>query len=194
VQRSLDPAYHKTAESQWNVNKRWILCELRWMHAWIYHDLTRFEKTTADVLGCRTKRRAPHLWGTTKHTMAKKATPKRKTVKTTTRAKAKRAPAVKTSLSRPSGKAEAVTKQPSNKKASTKKEKKTRHAALEKQVVEAVEGFHKDILLVSTYSRQFFATLSKSGVALPGKSRKGLAAAARELRKLARGLKQLADK
>ncbi len=119
--------------------------------------------------------------------MAKKATPKRKTTKAnTTRAKAKRVPAAK--------KAEAATKQPSNKKGSGKKDKKARHAALEKQVVEAVEGFHKDILLVSTYSRQFFTTLSKSGVALPSKSRKGLAAAARELRKLARGLKQLADK
>lgn len=84
-------------------------------------------------------------------------------------------------------------KKPTSKRAAAKKEKKAKHAALEKQVISAVEQFHKKTTMLGAYARQFFNSLRKSGVDLPTKSRKALGAAARDLRKAARSLKKLAS-
>lgn len=117
--------------------------------------------------------------------MAKKVRPKRTAQRdATTGPTAKNTPAAKKAASK---------KKPASKKATGKKEKKAKHAALEKQVISAVEQFHKETTMLGAYARQFFNSLRKSGVDLPTKSRKALGAAARDLRKAARSLKKLAS-
>ena len=117
--------------------------------------------------------------------MAKKARPKR-----AARKKAPTSPAVN---SAPAVKKAVRKNKPSSKKGAAKKEKKAKHAALEKQVIAAVEQFHKETTMLGAYARQFFDSLRKSGIDLPAKSRKALGASARDLRKAARSLKKLAD-
>ncbi len=93
----------------------------------------------------------------------------------------------------PSAKKATRKKKPASKKASAKKEKKAKHAVLEKQVITAVEQFHKETTMLGAYARQFFNSLRKSGIDLPAKSRKALGASARDLRKASRSLKKLAS-
>src|SRR6187549_2043951 len=100
-------------------------------------------------------------------TMAKKAR-----TRSTKGSTATAAPAAKQAAT--SRKVDARKKKAKGKKTSGKKEKKARHAAIEKQVIAAVEQFHKDTSLLGAYSRQFFDSLRKSGVDLPAKSRKAL--------------------
>lgn len=118
--------------------------------------------------------------------MAKKA--RRKPVKKSSTSAAanvkKVAPAAKSAGKR--------KKKAAPKKTVSKKQKKADRAVLEKQVLAAVEQFQKETTMLATYARKFFNSLRKSGVDLPGKSRKTLVASARDLRRTERSLKKLA--
>ena len=102
--------------------------------------------------------------------------------------KARRTPVKKSSTSAAAN----VKKVAPAAKSAGKRKKKADRAVLEKQVLAAVEQFQKETTMLATYARKFFNSLRKSGVDLPGKSRKTLVASARDLRKTERSLKKLA--